>query len=139
MEEVCVQKWFWGATSRESAFAALCSHNNGTFLVRINNGKNVPISQSPFTITWKDKDGNLQDMRVWIREGRKGLMVEHQKSFISVRTDSLSIIELIAKLQALYSASFSPPPTSPIYSYLESALVMKYEIEKPQESTVPHT
>jgi hypothetical protein len=77
LEFMYLQKWFWGAIPQEIASPAISSKNPGTYLVRLNTGLNVPISDCPFTILVVTKNSTgegtiVKTLRVWFRPNRTG-------------------------------------------------------------------
>jgi len=114
-----MQPWFWGSVPNDTALTALNAHEveTGTFVVRLNLGKNQKISDCPYTILFVDKNKKVQTLRVWFRPEKKGLRVVDQGLNIDVKTSSLSIISLVNELKS--NKVIGKPQPSAIFNILE--------------------
>jgi len=134
LEEICSQPWFWGSVPNDTALAALNAHEveTGTFVVRLNLGKNQKVADCPYTILFVDKNKTVQTLRVWFRPEKKGLRVVDQGLHIDVKTGSLSIVALVNELRA--AKVIDKAQTSAIFNILNGRVSYSYlGEEKPKE------
>jgi len=98
LEQYCSQPWFWGAASYEISRSSLASLDPGCFIVRLNLGRNQPITDTPYTICYVDANKKICDLRVWLSPTLSGLYVKDVAAELSVKDDR-SLITLINALR----------------------------------------
>jgi len=96
--ELCMrQPWFFGTLDSEKSEGVLeHQKKNGTFLVRLNNGGGIPITQSPFTIS-RVENGQSVHTRVYpSAKGEPGYYIKIDGAATKVNG---GICQFIAELQ----------------------------------------
>jgi serine/threonine protein kinase len=87
------RKWFFGLINGPDASERLSSQKPGSFLVRLNNGANMPIEENPYTISFVDSEGEVKHSRILSRSG--GLKCSMSDYSVKAKT----LAEVVAKLQ----------------------------------------
>jgi len=112
MEEMCQQEWFHGNPKpviTEKGFFAVC----------FNSGSDVPIVESPFSVTFMDESKETPFVRVYFRPKRAGLEFRD----LPVQSDDLSIIEFVKILQKQYPSNFKNPKVSDLSLAVKKGLL----------------